>query len=167
MNGSGARPSHPSVQFCFHFYAVFGKNYAKQECIPVGCVPPAAVAVPGGHHQPPQGADPPGTRHSSPRSKPPPGRPAARHAGIPPAMHAGIAPPPCEQNCGAHDQPVLPLVGTLDLGGRFDIEDTRATRRSRYRRTSKLRIFEVGTLYGVVTAVSYLCGILLEVLSCM
>ena len=35
----GRRPL--SVQF--HFYAVFGKNLAKQECIQVGCVPPACA----------------------------------------------------------------------------------------------------------------------------
>ena len=29
----------------YHFHAVFGKNYSKQECIPVGCVASAAVAV--------------------------------------------------------------------------------------------------------------------------
>ena len=27
------------------FHAVFGKNFAKQECIPVGCIPPASVAI--------------------------------------------------------------------------------------------------------------------------
>ena len=41
------------------------------------------------------------------------------------------------KDCGAHEQRAK--------GGRFDIEDTRATRRSRYRRTSILRKFEVGT----------------------
>ena len=39
----------------------------KQECIPVGCVPPAAVAVPGG--SPP--GTPPGA--GTPRSRHPPG----------------------------------------------------------------------------------------------
>ena len=29
------------------------KKCIPQECIPVGCVPPAAVAIPGGLHQPP------------------------------------------------------------------------------------------------------------------
>ena len=55
----------------------------------------------------------------------------------------------------------------MTLGGRFDIEDTRATRRSRYRRTSILRKFEVGTFLsttiGAVSAVSYLCGVLLHI----
>ena len=38
----------------------------KQECIPVGCVPPAAVAVTGGGgspHRCPGPDNPPGTRH--------------------------------------------------------------------------------------------------------
>ena len=52
-------------------------TYQLQECIPVGCVPPAAVAVPGGIHQalpreqtPPLGPDPLGT--DTPQSRPPP-----------------------------------------------------------------------------------------------
>ena len=32
----------------FHFHAVFSNNFTKQECILVGCVPFAAVAVSGG-----------------------------------------------------------------------------------------------------------------------
>ena len=44
----------PTCFKVFHFHAVFGKNIAKQECIPVGCVPPAAVVVMGG-----SGPDPP------------------------------------------------------------------------------------------------------------
>ena len=31
----------------FHFHAVFGKNLAKQECIPVGCVTTAALTATG------------------------------------------------------------------------------------------------------------------------
>ena len=83
-----------------------------QECIPVGCVPPAAVAVPGGSTQPPPGAEPPppqgvGLETSlarSPSTSPlgvgletpqpdPPNLPPwvwawkpARHAGIPPPL---------------------------------------------------------------------------------
>ena len=45
----GWRPSYWEswIHSCilFHFHAVFGKSYDKQECIPVGCVPSAAVAV--------------------------------------------------------------------------------------------------------------------------
>ena len=37
-------------------YAI--RNKFKLECIPVGCVPPAAVEVKGGLHTPPLGADP-------------------------------------------------------------------------------------------------------------
>ena len=34
--------------------------------------------------------------------------------------------------CGAHDQPMLLLVGTLELGGRFDIgHEARRTYRTR------------------------------------
>ena len=59
-------------------------NSSKQECIPVGCVPPAAVAVPRGslpgtphpkEQSPPEQA-PPGTRHppkqTPPEQAPPP-----------------------------------------------------------------------------------------------
>ena len=35
----------PSQSNFIHFHAVFGKYYTKKECIPVGCVPSAAVAV--------------------------------------------------------------------------------------------------------------------------
>ena len=67
-----------SFQVCFRLYIIFSSGsgivelLSKQECIPVGCVPPAAVAVPGGLHQAPSrdqaphpGADTPlpGTRH--------------------------------------------------------------------------------------------------------
>ena len=79
---------------------VCAKAWWKQECIPVGCVPPAAVAVRGGLHQAPSRADPqsrpptgpgntpdeappdqapptsrppaPGNRHRLPGSRPPP-----------------------------------------------------------------------------------------------
>ena len=73
----------------------------KQECIPVGCVPPAAVAVQGSPPGTPREADPPGSRPLGPgnppadpnRAEPQEQTPPARHAEIPPAMHAGIAPP--------------------------------------------------------------------------
>ena len=45
-----------AVQFFFHFYAVFVKNYAKQESIPVGCVLPAFLI--GGGGRPPCGETP-------------------------------------------------------------------------------------------------------------
>ena len=35
----------PSQLNFFQFHAVFGKHYAKQVCIPVGCVSPASVAT--------------------------------------------------------------------------------------------------------------------------
>ena len=82
------------------------QTFIQQECIPVGCVPSATVAVcfQGGPHTPlleqapPLEQTPPQSRHpleqAPPWSRPPPGAdpPAARHAGIPLAMHAGIAP---------------------------------------------------------------------------
>ena len=53
----------------------------KQECIPVGCLPPVAVAVPGGLHQAPheqtnplEEAPPPGRKYPPPRRKHPLGR---------------------------------------------------------------------------------------------
>ena len=67
--------------FTFGKRFTFGKGYreSEQECIPVECIPPAAVAVQeGGLHQaPPRGPDPPGpgsplgTR--PPRTRQPPG----------------------------------------------------------------------------------------------
>ena len=108
---------------CFIKLKLHDAVQLKQECIPVGCVPSAAVAVsPGGGGACPDQARPgpgtlpgpgtPWTRHplpgtTSPGADPPaagipPTRhplweqtpPVARHAGIPPAMHAGIARPP-------------------------------------------------------------------------
>ena len=67
IKGGGAPgTSAPSRSNFFHFDAVLGKYLAKQECIPVGCVPPAL---------------PPGTRHplgpGTPRNQTPlvPGTP--------------------------------------------------------------------------------------------
>ena len=40
--GSRGRGDAPQLSpIFFHFNAVFGKNNTKQECIPVGCLPPA------------------------------------------------------------------------------------------------------------------------------
>ena len=73
----------------------------QQECIPIGCVPPAAVAV--GVSASVHAGIPPSVCLETPwmwawrparhAGIPPPWKPAARHAGIPPAMHAGIPPP--------------------------------------------------------------------------
>ena len=38
---------------------LYALGFVEQECIPVGCVPPAAVAIPGGLHQPPREQTPP------------------------------------------------------------------------------------------------------------
>ena len=40
-------PMPPCWSNFSHFHAVFGNNLAKQECIPVGCIPSAAVAAGG------------------------------------------------------------------------------------------------------------------------
>ena len=74
----------------------------KQECIPVGCVPPAAVAVGEGSvclsackvwvWRPPPGVGLETCKACWDTTPPPPQRPAARHAEIPPPMHAGILP---------------------------------------------------------------------------
>ena len=49
IDGSKGAPGTPPGSKFFHFYAVFGKKFSKQECIPVGCVTSAAVAIcPGG-----------------------------------------------------------------------------------------------------------------------
>ena len=82
----------------------------EQECIPVACIPPAAVAIPRGLHQAPPGSrHPPRTRHP-PNQAPsgtrhPPGtrHPRTRHPPnqAPPLPGAGTpwAPdPPPEQN---------------------------------------------------------------------
>ena len=90
---------------CESHFLLLQKKFTKQECIPVGCVPPAAVAVRGLHQADPLRSRPPrpGTPHWSrpPRQQSPCCKacwdsttPTARHAGIPPAMPAGIPPPP-------------------------------------------------------------------------
>ena len=77
----------------FHLCAVFGQNYAKQECILVGCVPPAAVAVPGGSPPgtptPPQKQTPPGA--GTPQDQTPPG---TRHPPGPDSLWTRHLPPP-------------------------------------------------------------------------
>ena len=44
MQERGTRDAPPPQSNFFHFHAVFGKNLAKQEWIPLGCVLSAAVA---------------------------------------------------------------------------------------------------------------------------
>ena len=65
------------------------KNLWKQECIPVGCIPPTAVAITGGSPHPP----PPWEQAPPPREQAPPQEqgPRSRH---PP----GPDPPTCGQN---------------------------------------------------------------------
>ena len=77
--------TNTTMHYCYVFSALlfsfncnsFCKSILEQECIPVGCVPSATVAVcfrEPGLHNPPEQA--------------PPLPPAARHAGIPPARIA-------------------------------------------------------------------------------
>ena len=94
------------------YLSLCSSHNSTQECIPVGCVPSATVAVcwPGGgsppHTHPGAGTPPPGAGthpgdllqgmlgyHLQGMLGYHPRRPAARHAGIPPARHAGIPPP--------------------------------------------------------------------------
>ena len=80
------------------------KTNVKQECIPVGCLPSATVAVcfRGGLHTP-LGPGTPLEQASPPEQAPSPWEqtlPAARHAGISSAMHAGIAHPPAVRHAG-------------------------------------------------------------------
>ena len=67
--------------------------FLQQECIPVGCVPPAAVAILGGLHQapPPRSRHPPDQAPHQSRHPPDQAPPWSRH---PPDQ----APPPCGQN---------------------------------------------------------------------
>ena len=59
----------------------------KQECIPVGCLPPVAVAVPGGLHQPPPPwADQPPGRSTSPWEEVPPQEEAPLWEEAPPLL---------------------------------------------------------------------------------
>ena len=76
----------------FHFHAVFSKNCAKQECIPVGCVPAArrpyaGVCFPGEGCLLRGGSGPGGSV---------PGGSGPGGGGIPACTEAD--PPPCEQN---------------------------------------------------------------------
>ena len=66
----------------FHFHAVSGKTFTKQECIPVGCVPLAAVVFRGVLHQAPP---PPETRHP-PWDQTPPGPGTPFGPGTPPLL---------------------------------------------------------------------------------
>ena len=70
-------------------------SFLKQECIPVGCIQSASVAVcwlGGLLHTHTPGAGTP-SRAGTPQEQAPPWRPVARHAGIPPARHARIPSP--------------------------------------------------------------------------
>ena len=65
----------------------------RQECIPVGCVPPAAVAVGGGLHQAPT---PPGTRPPHPQDQTPPPGPDTPQTRPPPVdRHTPVNILPC------------------------------------------------------------------------
>ena len=60
----------------------FCRKLHEQECIPVGCIPPAAVAIWGGLHQAPPRTDTPQSRHPQTRYPLPeqtPNPPGTRH----------------------------------------------------------------------------------------
>ena len=78
--GCGRMPHSSFPWFANHgvFPKCFGWIHSQQECIPVGCVPPAAVAVPGALHQAPPGSSPPkpGTpQEQTPQTRHPPAPP--------------------------------------------------------------------------------------------
>ena len=80
--------------------------FKQQECIPVGCVPPAAIAVTGvsPHRYPP----PPEQAHPSSRHHP-------LGAGTPQSRHPQGRPPPT--GCGPGDPPgLIPLNFPLGCG---------------------------------------------------
>ena len=95
-----------------YFRGVLLTSRSLQECIPVGCVPAAAVGSPPGTprnqappwEQTPLGPGPPGTRPPKTRQPPAPGTPQSRPQATPPgADPPDQAPPrsrhpPCEQN---------------------------------------------------------------------
>ena len=83
--------------FCFRSSCKIPK--IKQECIPVGCVPPAAVAVPGG--APP--CTPPGTRHPHPPDQAPPREQA-------PPLPREQVPPPVDRITDACENITLPQL---------------------------------------------------------
>ena len=76
--------------------------YFKQECIPVGCVPPAAVAVRGGLNQaPPQTRHPkPGTHleQAPPGTRPPPGPGTPPDQAPPRTRHPQTRHPPVDRH---------------------------------------------------------------------
>ena len=110
-----------------HFISqnVASTKHFEQECIPVGCLPPAAVAVcwVWAWRSPGCGpGDPPWVwTLRPPRCRPgdPPWIPA-RHAGIPSAMHAGIPSPPPHRTeflTHASENITLPQTQTSFAGG--------------------------------------------------
>ena len=103
-------------------------DYIIQECIPVGCVPPAAAGVSASVRA---GLSPPGCGPGDPlrpdsSTSPlgvgletckacwdttlPPQRPAAKHAGIPPAMHSRIPTPPVNRITDTYKNITLPQL---------------------------------------------------------
>ena len=104
IDGSNGVLRTPPGPVSFIFMQFWGKSLVKQECIPVGCVLPAAVAVGGLHQAPPSlgtrhplgpGTPPPETRHTSPWDQAPPG---TRH---PPDQ----APPPVDRHMPVNISP--------------------------------------------------------------
>ena len=63
---------HMNSKFC-HVFFTYAYLHLQQGCIPVGCVPPAAVAVtpPPPRSRHPPGADPSPWEQAPPRADPP------------------------------------------------------------------------------------------------
>ena len=80
---------------CGRISCILNKKLDRQECIPVGCVPPAALAIPGGLHQAPPRADTPWEQTIGTDPPNPDQAPGSRpHQSRPP----GPGNSPCEQN---------------------------------------------------------------------
>ena len=102
--------------------------FSRQECIPVGCVPPSAVAVPGGGGSPtgtPLGPDPPDqappdqTPPHSPLlgAEPPRREQTPSTTNLPRSSPPGPGTPPCGQT---HTCKHITLPQTSFAGGKKD-----------------------------------------------
>ena len=79
----------------------------KQECIPVGCVLPAAVAVQGGLHQVPPRPSTPQDQTPSPTRNPPPGTRLPQNQASPKTRSPwDQTPPPTRHPSGTRHPPV-------------------------------------------------------------
>ena len=91
------------------------RNIIKQECIPVGCIPPVAIAIRGGLHQTPPRAGTPPDQTPPPEQTPPLG------AGTPPdqAPPGADTPPPPWTEFLTHASENITFPQTLFAGGNY------------------------------------------------